>query len=348
MTSAMAEATSHALDRLSGAEQAAALLLSIEASQAAKLLRRFDQEELRALARALAELGDIDKSALEVLFERFFAGFSAGAALRGGAGQARTLLGEAFPSEQVAEVLSQALGVENDSIWHEIGALPEQRVAEYLAGEHPRIASYVLSNLDVGSVGKIVQSLPRELRNETLCRMVSPVTIPGPAARLIEHGLREDLIKGPARSTSGAACAKVAHIINSLEPQNFGDIVAEIGRDHPAEAQIIRKMLFSFDDLTRLTRRSLAIIFDKAPTDLVVLALRGTDVGFREVVLSTLASRARRLVESELSSASLAPPRDIARARKEIVSLVLSLAQRGEIEIAPTDESNADSDGFLE
>ena len=344
----MAEATSRALDRLSGAEQAAALLLSIEASQAAKLLRRFDQEELRALARALTELGDVDSSALETLFERFFAGFSTGAALRGGAGQARTLLGEAFASEQVAEVLSQALGAENDSIWHAIAAFPEQRVADFLASEHPRIASYVLSNLDVGFVGKIVQSLPPELRNETLSRMVSPARIPGPAARLIEDCLRSDLIDGAARSTSGAECAKVAHIINSLEPQNFGDIVTEIGRDHPAEAQIIRKMLFSFDDLARLPRRALAIVFDKAPTDLVVLALRGTDIGFREVVLSTLASRARRLVESELSSASPAPSRDIARARKEIVSLVLSLAQRGEIEIAPADESNPDGDGSLE
>jgi len=348
MTSAMAEATSEALDRLTGAEQAAALLLSIESSQAAKLLRRFDQEELRALARALAELGDVDNGALESLFERFFSRFSAGSALRGGAGQARTLLGEAFPSEQVAEVLSQALGAENDSIWHAIAALPEQRVAEFLVGEHPRVASYVLSKLDVGFVGKVVQSLPRELRNETLSRMVSPVTIPEPAARLIEDTLREALIEGAAHSTSGAECAKVAHIINSLEPQNFGDIVTEIGRDHPSEAQIIRKMLFSFEDLARLPRRALAIIFDKAPTDLVVLALRGTDVGFREVVLSTLASRARRLVESELNSASLAPSRDIARARKDIVSLVLSLAQRGEIEIAPADESSADGKELAE
>jgi flagellar motor switch protein FliG len=346
MATVMAEAPSGNPDGMTGAEQAAALLLSIEPSQAAKVLRRFDQEELRLLARALTGLGEVDNSALESLFEKFFARFSAGAALRGGAGQARMLLGEAFPSEQVAEVLSEAFGGDPKSVWRAIASLPEQRVAEYLAGEHPQVASYILSKLDVSFVGKVIQSLPRELRNETLSRMVSPAEIPEPAARLIEETLREDLIEGAARSTSGSECAKVANIINSLEPQNFGDIVSEIGKEHPTEAKIIRKMLFSFDDLARLSRRALAIIFDKAPTDLVVLALRGTDPAFREVVLSTLASRARRLVESELNSASLAPPRDIARARKDIVSLVLSLAQRGEIEIAPADESNAEGDGL--
>ncbi len=346
MTSVMAEAPSGSLDRLTGAEQAAALLLSIEASQAAKILRRFDQEELRQLARALTGLGEVDNSALEPLFEKFFSRFSAGAALRGGAGQARMLLGEAFTSEQVTEVLSEAFGGDPKSVWHAIASLPEQMVADYLAGEHPQVASYILSKLDVGFVGKVVQSLPRELRNETLGRMVSPSEIPEPAARLIEGALREDLIEGAARSTSASECAKVAQIINGLEPHNFGDIVTEIGKDHPAEAKIIRKMLFSFDDLARLSRRALAIVFDKTPTDLVVLALRGTDPSFREVVLSTLASRSRRLVESELNSASLAPPRDIARARKDIVSLVLSLAQRGEIEIASTEETNAEGDGL--
>lgn len=345
MTSVVAEPPPSSDDWLNGAEQAAALLLSIEASRAARLLRRFDQEELRQLARALKGLGELDASALEPLFEKFFSRFSAGVGLRGGEGQARLLLGEAFPSEQVAEVLSEAFGAEAKSIWRTVASLPEQRVAQYLTGEHPKVASYVLSKLDVGFASAVIQALPRELRNEALCRMVAPIEISDAAAGLIEEAVREDLIERAERSAPGADCAKVAHIINSLEPQSFGDIVDEIGREHPAEAKIIRGMLFSFDDLTRLSRRALATIFDKTPTELLVLALRGADVAFREVVLSTLASRTRRLVESELNDASNASARDVARARKEIVSLVLLLSQRGEIEISSPDSTVVDNDG---
>ena len=64
------------------------------------------------------------------------------------------------------------------------------------------------------------------------------------------------------------------------------------------------KMLFSFDDLPRLSQRARAMLFDKVATEVVVLALRGTEAEFRDAVLSAMASRSRRLVESELSSGS--------------------------------------------
>ena len=63
---------------------------------------------------------------------------------------------------------------------------------------------------------------------------------------------------------------------------------------------MVMKMLFSFDDLPRLSQRSRATLFDKLQTETVVLALRGTEADFRDVVLSAMASRSRRLVESEL------------------------------------------------
>ena len=80
------------------------------------------------------------------------------------------------------------------------------------------------------------------------------------------------------------------------------------------------------------------MLFDKISSDLVVLALRGTEVDFREPVLSAMASRSRRLVESELANPSSLPPSEIEKARKQIVKLVLEMAQRGEIDLPTGDE----------
>ena len=68
-------------------------------------------------------------------------------------------------------------------------------------------------------------------------------------------------------------------------------------------------MLFSFNDLPRLSERARALLFDRASIDIVVMALRGTDPDFRNAVLSSMPSRGRRLVEGELSSGAFAPPR---------------------------------------
>jgi len=93
-------------------------------------------------------------------------------------------------------------------------------------------------------------------------------------------------------------------------------------------------MLFSFNDLPKLSERARALLFDRASIDVVVMALRRTDADFRDTVLSSMPSRGRRLVEGELNSGASAPPRDIAKARKTIADIVLGMASRNEIELA--------------
>jgi flagellar motor switch protein FliG len=72
----------------------------------------------------------------------------------------------------------------------------------------------------------------------------------------------------------------------------------------------------------------------------VVLALKGTEGGFRDLILSSLASRAKRMVEAELTSGEPAPQRDVLKARRAIADLVLEMAEKGQIELNSSDEEN--------
>ena len=65
-----------------------------------------------------------------------------------------------------------------------------------------------------------------------------------------------------------------------------------------------------------------------------MIALKGTDTAFREVVLSALSARARRLVEAELSTTGPVQQKDVQKARRMIADLVLELAEKGTIEIS--------------
>ena len=133
------------------------------------------------------------------------------------------------------------------------------------------------------------------------------------------------------------ARARIAEIINGLEPADAEDVMKALETARPQDAKAVRSMLFSFIDLPRLSQRARALLFDKLSTDLVVMALRGTDAEFREAALSAMAARSRRLVESELADALDTPPAEIAKARKEMVKIVLAMAQNGELEL-PSNE----------
>ena len=138
-------------------------------------------------------------------------------------------------------------------------------------------------------------------------------------AALVQPDRAAGDLAGIARRAGAIACAtccwaarpeaprtrrasRIADIINGLEPADADDVMKALEAARPQDAKAVRSMLFSFLDLPRLSQRARALLFDKLSTDLVVLALRGTDAEFREAALSAMAARSRRLVEGELAS----------------------------------------------
>ncbi len=323
-----------------GAQKAAAILLAMGKPPAALLLKHLEPHELREVTRAAAQLGTVSVAELESLVEEFTAEFSAGAKLLGDVGHAREMLTGAMPPEQVANIMEDVFGP-GANVWTDLAAVSEAVLTDYLVGEHSSTATYILSKLESALAAQIIARLPRDTRNEVLCAMITRPKVSEETQRVIEEAVRADIAMLAARASGLDNHTRIAEIINNLEPLEAREVVKSLVATRPKEARIVMKMLFSFDDLPRLSQRARSNVFDKVATEVVVLALRGTDAQFRDSVLSAMASRSRRLVEGELSNAANAPPREVAKARKQIVDLVLRMAQRNEIEIAPPEGADA-------
>ena len=297
---------------------------------------------MREGTRAAARLGTVSVPTLESLVDEFTSAFSVGASLLGDVGHAREMVADSMSPDEVAEMLADVSASSDDSVWDALSGSAESVLQTYLANEHPLIATYILSKLPPPQAAQIVARMERETRNEVLCAMVGRPTVSEDVQRIVEMAIRKDLSILTARAAGLDNHTRIADIINNLEPMDARDVVQSLVASRPKEARMVMKMLFSFDDLPRLSQRARATLFDKLQTDVVVMALRGTEADFRDVVLSAMASRSRRLVESELSTPMAAAPRDIARARRQIVDLVLKMVQRNEIEIPPPDGAEAE------
>ncbi|MGD0721218.1 MAG: flagellar motor switch protein FliG [Roseiarcus sp.] len=326
---------------LKGADKVAALLLAMGKPVAGRLLKHFDPLELRLIIRSASQLGSVPTPVLEALIEEFSSHFAKGLDLLGNAGEAEQLLNGAFPPEQVADILSDVLGSSNSGMWEKLTAVPEALFATYLVKEHPQTAAFVLSKLTPSAAAKISAQIPREFRNQVMRRMLSLEPVQESVLRCVEDALQEDLLKAAARQSGGNPHSRMANIINQLEPEQMEDVLQSLTLARPKEAEALRKLLFSFDDMLRLSAKARSTLFDKIPTERVVLALRGSEAAFRDACLSSLTSRARRLVESELDDGTVVAPRDVQKARRAIADLVLELAQRNEIEISSGDDAGA-------
>ena len=315
---------------LKSAEKVAALLLVMGKPLASRLLGHFDPAELKLITRSAAQLGSVPIDVLEELVEEFAGEFSNGLELRGTVDGAQDLLTGVLPPEQVADIMSDVLGSSNSGLWEKIAAVSPPVLGEYLGRQHPQVLALALSKLPPGAAAGIMEVLARDNRNEATRRLLALGAVADAALRVIEAQIHQDLILQPP-APADAATAKIANIINKMAPEHVEDVLKALQVERPEEAEALRAKLFSFDDLVTLPPKTRQALFEKVPSDRIVVALSSADAAFRANVLSSLTARARRLVENELAGAGELPPKEVAVARRAIVDTLLAMADRGEV-----------------
>ncbi|MCX7900198.1 MAG: flagellar motor switch protein FliG, partial [Methylocystis sp.] len=251
----------------------------------------------------------------------------------GDVGRAEELLTGVIPEEQVADIISDVRGVSNQFVWRRLPTLPEKAVAEYLLAEHPQTVATILSNLDPAYAASLLTHLPDDLMNQVMRRMLLSKPISDAALRVVETTLQEDLFVTANAPTSAEVNSRVAGIINRLDREQMEKILDEITACEPLVAAQLKNLVFSFDDIVKLSERARMVIFDQLPTERVIVALRGADTALREAVLPCLSARTRRMVEAELASPNMPPKRDIVAAQREISAAVLRMAEQGLFEL---------------
>lgn len=340
MTTAM---TTEQTRVLNGPEKVAALLLSVDKFVAQRVLKHFDQNELRQITKFAAGLGSVPASAIEPLIEDFMTQLeSGGGDLRGTAGEAEQLITGVVPPDQVAEIMSDVLGSSNGLVWDRVGQAPEGAFTEFVAKEHPQTAALVLSRVDPARAAKTLGALPQSFRDEVVRRMLASRNVSDEALRLLETVMQVELLQNNEVAASAAKNAKLASIINKMERDQAEGALRSLSERRPRDAEALKSMLFTFEDIARLNVRARMILFDAVPSERVVLALRGADADIRDFILSALSSRMRRMVESELSTGVSPPRRDIMEARRFIADTVLKLAEQGKIDLSSPAESEAE------
>ena len=338
----MAAATKAAASRsLQGTDRVAALLLTMGKPAAVRLMKHFDPEEIKAITRAVATLKAVPPQQIETIIEDFATQFASGANLVGTAGEVEKLLEGVLPPDQVGEILADVMGNASRSIWDKISNVSEGLIASYIMKEHPQTAALILSKVKPGCAAKVMGHLPPDLRNQLMRRMLGFKPIVDETMRVIERVIHDDFVMNFSRNMGADTHAKMADIVNKMERDHMEDVLQSLAASRPKSAEILKSLLFTFDDIIKLTPRARTSLFDRVPNDKTVMALKGTDPEFREIILQSLSTRVRRMVEQELTSSEPASHRDVTDARRVITDMALEMAGKGEIDLHSDNEEDA-------
>lgn len=338
----MANATPEAagrVQRLGGPDRVAALLLAMGPPVAGRLLKHFDTDELKRISQAATGLGPVAASEMEPLIEEFAGQFSAGLDLLGSPRIVEQLLSGVLDPDEIEALLSSG-GAAEPSVWDRLAGLADGVLAKYLLQEHPQTIAYVLNRVSPACAAATMRHFSPELRDELMRRMLCARRATEAVQRIVVETLNSDLLGGSAAVTESHRHEHLAQIMNGMDRGDIEQILTSLEAVRPKAAKTLKGMLFTFEDMGRLSETARAAVVEAVTTDELVLALRGTEDAFRDMVLSALSSRARRMVENELSNGQAASKRDVREAQRAIADIALDLAGRGVIQLDASREED--------
>jgi flagellar motor switch protein FliG len=326
---------------LAGAQKAAVLILAMGKPLAGRMLRHLEQGEIRTLMRSAAELGAVAVEDVATVVDEFSDRFSRGTNLIGSPSEVQKLLTGMLSPEEITEIIGDGAEAGNRSIWDRVSLMPESVLAGHLAKEHPQTVAFILSKLSPACASRVMTQWPAEERHSLMRRMLNLKPVAEQPSALIEKELFDGFTLNLARNKGSDTHARMADILNKMGTQDMEDALGSLQRVRPESAEMLKGLLFVFEDIVKLSTRARMAIFDQISTDRLVLALKGTDTQFRDQILASLATRARRIVQQELEGGEPVLQRDVIEARRAITDIALEMAGRGEIELNAEREDGA-------
>lgn len=321
--------SAHSRTSLSGPEKVGLLLLAIGKERADTFLQHFDPEELNAIMRSTESMPTIGTLQLENIVGEFEERLGSGLPFLGKGEDVKRLVSNALLTSRSSA--GEGGEEERQDVWSRLATCADDLILNYITKLHPQLAAHILQRLGSERSALLLRLMPPALRNSLIARLLAMKDVLPATADAIEKGIAAELFE--ADKGSSDKCVAVAAILNSFEKQESSESLEFIAAERPRDAEAIRKLLFKFEDLTRLAPKALTVLMDGVPVERVVIALQGMDTGFQQKVLMALSPRARRMAEAELQGGATALPRDITQSRRAIADTVLKLVAEGVIDL---------------
>lgn len=323
-----------ALQDVNGRQKAAILMLALGEEQSSKLLSTMYPDEIKDISIAMAQLGSVHASVVEELCLEFSRTIGQQGDLVGSLASTERLLHRALPPDRAAQIMEEIRGPAGRTMWDKLGNVKEEVLANYLKNEYPQTVAVVLSKVKPDHAGRVLTLLPDSFAIEVIMRMLRMESVQRDVLDGVEQTLRLEFMSNLASSSQRDSHEMMADIFNSLDRQSESRFVAALEERNREAADRIKALMFTFDDLQRLTSANVQILLRSVEKDKLPVALKGASDKLRELFFSNLSERAGKMLREDMEALGPVKLRDVDDAQAAIVTLAKDLAAQGTIEIS--------------
>ena len=317
-----------------GARKAAILMFALGDEACTRLFSLMQEDEIREISVAMAQLGTVRAEQVEHLCLEFAERFGHIGTIVGSFESTERLLLKTLPRERARQIVDEIRGPAGRSMWDRLGNVDEGVLANYLKNEYPQTAAVVLSKLRPEHAAKVLNRLPDDLAMEVVTRMLQMESVQSDVLDGIEETLRTEFITNLARTARHDPHELMAEIFNNLDRQAEARFMSALEARDADVAERIKSLMFTFDDLQRLTPQALQLLLRTVEKEKLPVALKGASEELRELFLGQLSERTGKILRDDIAQLGPVRLRDVEEAQAAIINTAKELAADGQIEIS--------------
>ncbi len=318
---------------LTGAQKSAVLMLALGEEQSSRLFGLLHEDEIKEISAAMSQLGSVKAELVEALCVEFAESMGGMSSLVGSFDSTERLLQKALPRDRAAQIMEEIRGPAGRTMWDKLGNVHEAVLANYLKNEYPQTVAVVLSKIKPEHAARVLTLLPDSFSIEVVMRMLRMESVQKEVLDGVERTLRAEFMSNLARSTRRDAHEMMAEIFNNLDRASETRFVAALEERNRESADKIKSLMFTFDDLSRLSATAIQGLLRAVDKDKLPLALKGASESLRDLFLKNLSERAGKMLRDDIEALGPVKLREVDEAQAAIVILAKDLAAQGTIEI---------------
>jgi flagellar motor switch protein FliG len=320
--------------KLSGADKAAIILMTLNEENAQKVLELMDEEEIRELSYTMTNLGAVAPDTVERLFVEFAENLGGGSSVNGSLQATQNLLLKVMGKDKVDSIMEDIRGPAGRTTWDKLGNVSEEVLANYLKNEYPQTIALVLSRINPAHSAKVIGIFPEELAEETILRMLSMDSVKKEVLEDLEKTLRTEFMSNLAKTHRQDSHEVMAEIFNNFDRTSEAKFLTFLEESNPESAERIRNLMFTFDDLAKVDSVGVQAIMRVIDKEKLTIALKGAADVIKNLFFDNMSERALKILKEDMESLGPVRLRDVDEAQMYIVTITKDLAAKGEIVIS--------------
>jgi flagellar motor switch protein FliG len=320
---------------LPGLTKAAVLLLSLDPTNTAKVLKQLNPEQIEDVTREVASLQRVPENIRQEVLDDFYSLSLAHQGVReGGLEYARALLLQSMDQKDAERLLGKIQTQVQKTPFAFLQKAESENLLTFIQDEHPQTIALILCHMPHYKSSEILVGLPGQKQVEVIKRIANMEQTNPEVIREVEMGLESRLSNMLMQSTEKAGGVEtVSEMLNLADRATEKTIMEALEQEDPDLVEEIRRLMFVFEDILLVNDKGIQAVLKEVDNDELSLALKTASEDLKEKVFSNMSARAAEMIQEDMEYMGPVRISDVENSQQRIVDIVRRLEDAGEIMI---------------